>query len=417
MAIGSSLPDLAKFIVCPDQKSQSLDRNLFNLLRAVRTHLNMEMSFISEFVDGQRVFRYVDGVGPEEMIRVGDSSPLEASFCQRIVDGRLPQVLPDAMRNHEAAMLANAAGIHVGAHISVPIRLKSGEIYGTFCCFSSTPDESLNERDLAVINVFAEVAGALIDQEIESQKSLIQSRDRIASVIESDALQMVYQPIASTVDKSIVGFESLSRFSVEPIRPPDEWFKEAALVGKSIELEQQSIRQGLCGLAELPQDKYVSVNVSPSTIISCDVPKLFEGVPVDRVVVEITEHAVIDDYSKLYATTQELKELGMRIAVDDAGAGYANFRLILNLNPEIIKVDASITRDIDTHLSRRALAAAIIGFANETESKVIAEGVETEDELAVLKDLGVTNVQGYLLGKPMSLEDAISFDQECICND
>jgi EAL domain-containing protein (putative c-di-GMP-specific phosphodiesterase class I) len=96
----------------------------------------------------------------------------------------------------------------------------------------------------------------------------------------------------------------------------------------------------------------------------------------------------------------------LRIAVDDAGAGYASFRHILNLAPDLIKLDVFLTQNIHTDRARRALAAALIRFSEETGSKIIAEGVETTLQLKVLRELGVTKAQGYLLGRPMPLASA-----------
>ncbi|WP_455379759.1 EAL domain-containing protein [Acidihalobacter prosperus] len=410
MLIDPAKADLDNFISNPDHEFRSVERNLSSMLHAVRSHLNLDVAFISEFVDGHRVFRYVDRVGPEELIKVGDSDPLEASFCQRVVDGRLPEVIPDAMLHPEASQLAKASGVNIGAHISVPIRLNNGDIYGTFCCFSTTPEETLNERDLGVINIFAQLAGDQIDQELEKQSEVNESRKRVDAVLANDSLHMVFQPIVNILDNSIAGFESLSRFKSVPERPPDVWFNEAASVGRAFDLEGAAILKGLSALGALPKDVYVSVNASPEVILSSDLDTLFKGFPPDRFVVEITEHAIVRDYSRLFSVTQRLKECGVRIAIDDAGAGYASFRHILRLAPDIIKIDASITRNIDTQLSRRALAAAIVGFANETDAMIIAEGVETEGEFATLKDMGVTRIQGYFVGKPMALEDAITFD-------
>ena len=165
MLLNPAQVNLANFVACPGVDSQSAERNLSNILRAVRTHLGLEVAFISEFVAGKRVFRYIDAEGPEQLIKVGDSNPLEESFCQRVVDGRLPEIMPDAMRHPEACRLARAADMTIGAHVSVPIRLKSRNVFGTFCCFSANPDETLNERDLAMMRIFAELVANQIDQE------------------------------------------------------------------------------------------------------------------------------------------------------------------------------------------------------------------------------------------------------------
>ena len=119
---------------------------------------------------------------------------------------------------------------------------------------------------------------------------------------------------------------------------------------------------------------------------------------------EVTEHASINDYAQITAALKPLRDGGMRLAVDDAGAGYASFRHILKLQPNVIKLDLSLIRKIDCYTECRALAGALIRFAEETGSSVIAEGVETLEELQVLKELKVNNAQGYLLGRPMSID-------------
>jgi EAL domain-containing protein (putative c-di-GMP-specific phosphodiesterase class I) len=123
-------------------------------------------------------------------------------------------------------------------------------------------------------------------------------------------------------------------------------------------------------------------------------------------VLEITEHAAIRCYPDVLTAMQPLRDKGLRIAVDDAGAGYSSFRHILTLSPDIIKLDMSIVRNIDSDRSRKALAAALMGFARATGSKVVAEGVETLSELSVLRELGVDKAQGHLLAKPTPLDVA-----------
>jgi len=124
---------------------------------------------------------------------------------------------------------------------------------------------------------------------------------------------------------------------------------------------------------------------------------LFDDYSLHRIVLEVTEHESIDDYASVASRLEPLRKQGLRLAVDDAGAGYASFRHILKLKPDIIKLDASLVAAIDTDDSLRALASALVRFADETGSKVIAEGVETEEVLEVLRQLNVNKAQGYLV--------------------
>jgi len=123
---------------------------------------------------------------------------------------------------------------------------------------------------------------------------------------------------------------------------------------------------------------------------------------------EVTEHASISDYAQIADTLEPLRKQGLRLAVDDAGAGYASFRHILRLKPDVIKLDGSLIRNIDSNTDCRALAAALVRFAEETGSKVVAECIETEAELAVLRVLKVNKAQGYLLGRPAPITAPVS---------
>jgi EAL domain-containing protein (putative c-di-GMP-specific phosphodiesterase class I) len=383
----------------------SVGQILPRLLRAVRSHLEMDVAFVSEFTNGQRVFRYVDSLKQSQPVKVGGAEPLEASYCQRVVDGRLPELIQDAATIPAALELPVTKALPVGAHVSVPIRLKDGRIYGTFCCFSFKPDHSLNQRDLQMMRVFADLSADAIDRDLEAGADRAEKVKRIQSVLDREEFSMVYQPIIHVEQNKVVGYESLTRFTLTPARSPDVWFNEAASVGMGAQLEIKAVKLALVALDSLPQEVYLSFNVSPEVVISGEVGRVLEGMPLDRIVLEITEHATIVEYEELTKALAPLRTQGLRLAVDDAGAGYASFRHILRLQPDIIKLDMSLTRDIDTDSARRALASALIRFAQETGSKIVAEGVETATELSVLRSLGVNKAQGYLLGRPAPLAE------------
>jgi len=121
-------------------------------------------------------------------------------------------------------------------------------------------------------------------------------------------------------------------------------------------------------------------------------------------VLEVTEHVPVDDYAALRTAIESLPA-SVRVAVDDAGSGVANFGHILELRPAFLKLDIGLVRGIDTDLSRQALMVGLLHFARESASQTIAEGVETESELAALRTLGVPFAQGYLLGRPSAVDD------------
>jgi EAL domain-containing protein (putative c-di-GMP-specific phosphodiesterase class I)/AmiR/NasT family two-component response regulator len=228
--------------------------------------------------------------------------------------------------------------------------------------------------------------------------------ERVEATLAGGLLSMVFQPICDLRERRAVGFEALARFELEPVRGPDVWFAEAAEVGLLLELEMAAARDALIGLSALASDVFLSVNVSPSTL--CE-PALLDLVRHSgagpRLVIEATEHAPIDDYDTVSRALSALRAEGVRVAVDDAGAGFASLRHIVRLAPEFIKIDGELTRQVDADRSQRALTKALIAFAGETAATIVAEGLETEDQVAALRELGVTLGQGYRLGRPSAL--------------
>lgn len=389
-----------------DASEDSLGKNVIDILRVIRAHLGMDVAFVSEFSEGRRVFRFVDSAPDVDVLTVGASDPLDESYCQRIVDGRLPELIQDAASLDAARAIPATLALPVGAHMSVPIKLKDGRVYGTFCCFSFLPDHTLNERDLNMMRVFADLTAEKIEVAITKERLHNGVQDRIHKALGSNLLSIVYQPIYNLARKKVTGYEALSRFASDPYRTPDIWFSEALQVGLGNELESKAIGLALSGLNRLSNGEYISVNASPGFILTQDLERVFYPGPLERLVLEVTEHNSIDDYRTLAQRIDPLRKKGMRLAVDDAGAGYASFRHILNLEPDLIKLDASITRDIDKDFSRRALAIAFISFAQATHCEIIAEGVETEAQFIALQQLGVDRIQGNFIGEPMALGSA-----------
>jgi EAL domain-containing protein (putative c-di-GMP-specific phosphodiesterase class I) len=400
---------IRRIFAVADKETQDFRKLLPAALAAMRRHLGMEVAFLSEFVGGRRVFRFVDAEKKSNGMHAGASDPLEDSYCQHVVDGRLPELMVDARTIAAAKALAAATeSLPVGAHLSVPVRLPDGSVYGTFCCFSTRPNPSLNERDLAIMRVFADWIADALGNDKQREHDRQEVRQRIESVLAGDALSCVYQPICRLATKSIVGFECLSRFSTVPRRGPDFWFADAQSVGLGAELELRAIENGLRGLAHLPEHTYVSVNISPRILTDQRLLSVLAEWPAQRVVIELTEHETIAEYAKVLAALRDLRSRGVRTAVDDAGGGFSSFHHILEIMPSFIKLDVTLTRGIERDPARRALTAAMVRFCAETQAELIAEGIETESELRTLQDLGVLCGQGYFLHKPQPLQGAVS---------
>jgi EAL domain-containing protein (putative c-di-GMP-specific phosphodiesterase class I)/CheY-like chemotaxis protein len=242
-------------------------------------------------------------------------------------------------------------------------------------------------------------------QEIATSERLAKA-DRIDRVLQGKGRSMVYQPIVELDGHRVIGMEALARFADNgEVWPIPQWFAEAAEVGLGSELELGCNRAALADLVRIPPDRYVSINVSYRTAESDGLLELLDAVDASRVVIEITEHEAVEDYDRLTQSLDRVRERGARVAIDDAGAGFASLRHILLIDPEIMKLDVSLTSGIDSDARRRALATALITFAEEMEIAVVAEGIETELEHAALQALGVQFGQGYFIGRPGPLPD------------
>jgi EAL domain-containing protein (putative c-di-GMP-specific phosphodiesterase class I)/CheY-like chemotaxis protein len=262
-------------------------------------------------------------------------------------------------------------------------------------------------------SVSSEVMAGVVD-ELSSQlrraelrtHEVEERRARIQRILLGRDFALVYQPIVRLSSREVVGFEALARFAQEPLRPPDAWFREAAEVGLGLELELAAVRRALEDLPRLPSGAYLSLNLSHRAASS---PQLLDAVadaPLRRVVVEITEHEAVEDYDALASALEPLRGRGARIAIDDAGAGFASLRHTLLLDPDTIKLDISLTRNIDANRGKRALARALISFAQEMRMDVVAEGIETARELETLHGLGAHLGQGFFLARPQPLPHA-----------
>lgn len=222
----------------------------------------------------------------------------------------------------------------------------------------------------------------------------------ITTTMRDDAVQVALQPIVDMRDGTLVGFEALSRFPASVLPHPGAWFVAAEQLGLAVELETHALRKACRLLGGLPEGTTLSLNVSPRTVLDGLPDTLGEDLDWSRLVFELTEHVPVEDYEALQTALDRLRERGARLAIDDAGAGFASLRHIVNLTPDIIKLDIGITRGVDSDPSRSAIAEMVTRFAERVDIRVIAEGVETPEERDTLIALGLTLGQGYLFGRP-----------------
>ena len=261
--------------------------------------------------------------------------------------------------------------------------------------------DRINEL-LTALAAFGSLASAVLAPALVTRGRDAAGRQRIRQLIARRAFHPVFQPVVELGSRAVVGYEALTRFS-DGTRP-DLVFDLAYGLGLGFELEEATLRAAVEAARTLPADCWVSLNASPAFVL--------EGGRLARVlaaadrdpILELTEREVVQDYEALRAAIRGLGR-EVRLAVDDAGAGFASLRHVLELHPDAVKLDIGMIRAIDTDPARQALVAGMRHFAVAARCLLIAEGVETLAELRTLRELGVPFGQGYLLGMPAAVAD------------
>ncbi|MGD0863412.1 MAG: EAL domain-containing protein [Candidatus Limnocylindrales bacterium] len=228
-------------------------------------------------------------------------------------------------------------------------------------------------------------------------------RDRISGTIARRAFHPVFQPIVDLGSKAIVGYEALTRF--DDGADPQVVFAEAAALDLGLELETATLQAALAAAEALPRSAWLNLNASPELIMAGEPLRTILGGRRRRLVLEVTEHAAIVDYPAFRAA---MAALGPRVelAVDDAGALFTSLRNILELRPAFVKLDRSLVTGLESDYARHAMIAGLRHFARATGFRLIAEGIETDPELAILRALDVQLGQGFLLGRPLPVDSA-----------
>jgi PAS domain S-box-containing protein len=250
---------------------------------------------------------------------------------------------------------------------------------------------------LPAVGEFAATASALLSPQLERGHRDELVRKRVRRALEEGGLWPVFQPILALGSTEPVGYEALTRFADG--MPPDRMIAEGHGVALGLDLETACLSAALGAAEALPQDAWLSLNVSPDVILH---PSILQGLlrgRSRRIVLEITEHAQIDDYGALRDSVAAFGPT-VSLAVDDAGSGFASLRHVVELKPRFLKLDISLVHHVDRDTTRQAMIAGMRHFAERVGCEVIAEGIEEPAELAMLRELEVPLGQGYLLGRP-----------------
>ncbi len=375
-----------------------------DLLRTARSALGLSMAFLSRLDGTTQHLEVVESSIPLVM-KDGTTARQSTSFCQAIIDGRLPAVIGDVGRFPEAKKLPAARFPRIRSYVSVPVQLSDGTLYGTFCAAGLRADRELQERDRALMEVLARAAALIIEPGIVEERRREEIEGRLSPLVAAGGPAVVVQPIVSLATREPVGVEALSRFPVEWGMAPDLCYAEAHSVGRGVELELLAIARTLRALDVVPG--YVAVNASAATVLAGDdLGDLLRGYPLARILLELSEHDPIDDYTVLRDALSPLRDDGLRLAIDDVGAGFSSLRHIVETRPDVIKLDRSLVAGVATDDILSTLCRSLVGVATGLGARTVAEGIEDEPDAAALLDLGIDYGQGWLFGRPEAMPTA-----------
>ena len=330
----------------------------------------------------------------------GRADPLEGSHCALVLAGSVAPVMPDALAVPSMAGVRATHDFGVRGFVGVPITLPDGEVYGTLCGFSHTVRPDLDRSSASVLRFLAALVAVQVDTEHAGGKARREVRMHLERLIGSGQPTMVFQPIVHLLTGRTTGYEALSRFETDPPLPPNHWFDAADEVDLGARLQALAIDNALGRLPELSSGARMSVNVSALHLGSAEVRDVLERCDLSRVVVELTEYERDMDVKGVLDSLERLRRRGAKIALDDVGSGYSGLERVVRLGPDRIKLDRCLVAGLDRHPAQQAMVAATVSYARRVGAEIVAEGIETPEELALLRELEVDLGQGYLLARP-----------------
>jgi EAL domain-containing protein (putative c-di-GMP-specific phosphodiesterase class I) len=382
-------------------------QTIIRALKTVHDHLKMDVVFITAFNDAHSVVRKVYAPNKEGFVTVNQVHSSDDKPCLDILVDKTPTFLPEVSSGRKPLSLPFSESQHVGCVLAVPIVLTDGRTYGMLCGLRIFPHPDLRKSDLEVMDAFAGIIAQRISSIVLAAEEVTRKRTEIRAVIKQGQFAQVFQPVWNLEERRVTGYECLTRFNPTPYRTPDKWFNFAHDVGVGNELEIATIKGAMAQLSELRGDLLIGLNISPTTLMCAQFSDVMEQIDPSRVVLEITEHQPIEDIDALLNVVAPYRMAGLQLAIDDVGARYAGMQMIVGIKPDIMKLDMSLIRDIDAEPAKRALARAMVSLASELGAKVVAEGIETQQELRTVMELGIERGQGYLLGRPVCPELAL----------
>ncbi|HEV7726914.1 MAG TPA: EAL domain-containing protein [Modestobacter sp.] len=378
-------------------KRSDAEQQIAELLQTAKKSLRLSVAFLSRLDGTTQHLEVVESSIPF-LFQEGYQQQQDQTLCQAVLDKKLPPVIPDLRAFPEAMKLPAARMPRLRSYVSVPVVLSDGALYGTFCAAGLTTDKDLTKRDKALMDVLASAAAVIIEPEVRAQELRSEIEDRLDPLMAAGGPVVVLQPIVDLATGSRIGAEALSRFPAAWGKAPDVCFAEAHSIGRGHELELLALERAADHLPRV--EGYVAMNVSPATLLRPECGALLSRLPLERVLLELSEHDQVEDYAALDAVLAPFRARGLRLAIDDVGAGFSSLRHIVVTSPDVIKIDRSIISGVDTDPVLTTLVRSLVEFGHGCQVRVVAEGVETAAEAAVLRGLGVDYGQGWYHGRP-----------------
>jgi len=356
----------------------------------------VDVGLVLECHDGG--LRVVGVAGPANFgLHAGDrlAGDRAASLLAAANDGPFAQ----SARSPAGPLYAGGVGAEIGVQASIYAPMRSGaDTIGLLAIGTCDPLLiSHFVEDLPVVGAVAATATALLAPGLLARRETADARGQIERIIADRSFMPVFQAITTLPEREVVAYEALTRFTDG--ERPDVHFAAADAAGLGVELELVTLDAAVRAAERIPYDAWLTLNVSPAAIQT--------GVQLSRIlrrshhplILELTEHVAVSDYAVLRAALKALK-VPFQVAIDDAGAGYASMTHVVELGPSLVKLDISLVRGIDTDPVRQALVAGMLYFSERADCRLLAEGIETEEEFATLASIGIPLGQGYLLGRP-----------------
>ncbi|MCK9502778.1 MAG: EAL domain-containing protein [Porticoccaceae bacterium] len=371
------------------------------LLDTAKHNIKADVGYIARFHDKEKIILLLNGNGEKNLgkLHIGSRIALEDSLCHQVATQGKSYLLTASDTNPFLTLY----DFPVKAFLAVPVFLGDDDLFGAMCFLCSNDGQHLNDNAINIVHALSQVAGTFLGHKKNELKAFEERRQSFEYLFHNNPHHMVYQPIVNLLDNKIVGIEALSRFDTTPNKPPSHWFHEAWEFGLGIDLEIRALQSVIREINNMPEDIFICINMSPLTVTSQALQNALNIESASRIVIEITEHKTIVEYAPIIEALRALKKLSIRVAIDDVGTGYSGLYHILQIKPDLLKLDISLTRNIHQDPAKQALASAIVAFSARIGATIIAEGIETKEEADALRVLGIGYGQGFYFAKPHGL--------------